>query len=183
MANTQLTRQIGEHLVVSELGRHGIIATPFSGNMPDFDVVALAPSGDSLYIQVKAINTGDWQLDAKHFLLVEYDKETDLQAKLGLRPSPITPLVFVFVKIIQSGQDEFYVLSYSDVRKIVESGYRRTKGKSFHFALRRNKILEFKVDDLRDVAQAIERQAEQAGCTEPRDSVSVAGRASQARGR
>lgn len=158
MANTQLTRQIGEHLVVSELGRYGIIATPFSGNMPDFDVVALAPSGDSLYIQVKAINTGDWQLDANRFLRLEYDKQTDLQARLGLRTPAVTPLVFVLIKIIESGRDEFYVIPYFDVQKIVAGGYRRTKGKSFHFALRRKVISKFKVDNLRDVTRAIERR-------------------------
>jgi hypothetical protein len=66
MSNTQITRQIGEHLVVSELGRHGIIATPFAGNMPYFDVVAFTPNGQSIYIQVKAINKGDWQLKGAH---------------------------------------------------------------------------------------------------------------------
>jgi hypothetical protein len=30
---TQLAGQIGEHLVVAELGRRGVVATPFSGNV------------------------------------------------------------------------------------------------------------------------------------------------------
>lgn len=163
MPKTQLTRQVGEHLVVSELGRHGIIATPFSGNMPYYDVVALAPTGESFYIQVKAINTGDWQMNANHFLQIEYNKDTEVQIKKGLRTLPISPLVFVLIKIIQSGQDEFYILSYADVQKIVHDGYRRTKGKSFHFALRRKMILNFKADNLRDVTHAIEKQTERGG--------------------
>src|ERR1035437_10022537 len=36
--SNQLTRQLGEHLVVSKLGRLGSLATPFAGNVPDFDV-------------------------------------------------------------------------------------------------------------------------------------------------
>jgi hypothetical protein len=87
-SNTHLTRQIGEHLVVAELGRHGIIATPFAGNMPDYDVVALTPTGQSIYIQVKAMNSGDWQLDANRFLSIEYNKERNQQKNAGLRPTP-----------------------------------------------------------------------------------------------
>ena len=40
--STKLTGQIGEHLVTAELGRLGIIATPFSGNVPDIDILAYA---------------------------------------------------------------------------------------------------------------------------------------------
>ena len=39
--SAKLTGQIGEHLVVAELGRRAIIATPFSGNVPDIDVLRL----------------------------------------------------------------------------------------------------------------------------------------------
>ena len=69
--NNQLTRQIGEHLVVSKLGRLGIFATPFAGNVPDFDVLASDLSGHSLPIQVKTINGGSWQFDAKKFLEID----------------------------------------------------------------------------------------------------------------
>lgn len=33
----KLTGQLAEHLVCAELGRRGLIATPFSGNVPTFD--------------------------------------------------------------------------------------------------------------------------------------------------
>ena len=35
-----LTKQIGEYLVAAELGRQGLIATTFTGNVPDFDILA-----------------------------------------------------------------------------------------------------------------------------------------------
>ena len=38
----RLAGQIGEHLVVAELGRREIIATPFAGNVPDIDILAYA---------------------------------------------------------------------------------------------------------------------------------------------
>ena len=126
--------------------------------MPLYDIVALTPSGVTLQIQVKAINKGDWQLDAKHFLEIEYDKDTDTQRIQALKTISIANLVFVLIKIIQSGQDELYVASYPDIQKIVKEGYRRTNGKSNHFALRRKMIAEFKVTSLENVAQAITEQ-------------------------
>ena len=49
----QLTRQAGKHLVVAELGRRGYVATPFSGNIPMFDVLAADLRGRAVPIQVK----------------------------------------------------------------------------------------------------------------------------------
>ena len=40
--SSKLAGQIGEHLVTAELGRQGIIATPFSGNVSDIDILAYA---------------------------------------------------------------------------------------------------------------------------------------------
>lgn len=149
MSKTHLTRQIGEHLVVAELGRQGIVATPFAGNMPDYDVVALTPSnGQSIYVQVKAMNSGDWQLNANRFLIVEYDKELNQQKNAGPRPPPVTPLFFVLVKIIGSGKDEFYVLSYSDIQQIVLEHYTSPARESTHFALREAYVRPYRVDAL-----------------------------------
>lgn len=36
----QLTKQVGEYLVAAELCRRGFIATTFTGNVPDFDIIA-----------------------------------------------------------------------------------------------------------------------------------------------
>ena len=36
---TQLSKQLSEHLVAAELARRGIGATPFSGNVPDIDIL------------------------------------------------------------------------------------------------------------------------------------------------
>jgi len=50
--NNQLARQIGESLVCAELGRRGIIATAFSGNVPAFDILAAGQSCKTLPIQM-----------------------------------------------------------------------------------------------------------------------------------
>ena len=51
--SNQLSGQIGEALVVAELGRLGIVATAFAGNVPDIDILA-CKEGKSTAVQVKA---------------------------------------------------------------------------------------------------------------------------------
>ena len=55
---TQLSKQLSENLVTAELARRGVIATPFSGNVPDFDILAFK-NGKSTPIQVKSAKTGN----------------------------------------------------------------------------------------------------------------------------
>ena len=43
--DTQLTKQIGDYLVTAELGRLGLIATTFTGNVPHYDISACNPTG------------------------------------------------------------------------------------------------------------------------------------------
>src|SRR4051812_37720472 len=56
----QLAGQIAEHLVVAELGRLGLAATGFSGNIPTFDVLAVDENCRVVPIQVKASNGDSW---------------------------------------------------------------------------------------------------------------------------
>jgi hypothetical protein len=69
--STQLTRQIGEHLVAAKLGRMGYVAAPFAGNVPLFDLLAADERGFTIPIQVKAINGTSWQYQADDFLEIE----------------------------------------------------------------------------------------------------------------
>lgn len=46
--NTQLAGQVGESLVVAELGRRGIVATALAGNVPDIDILAYRDGTPSL---------------------------------------------------------------------------------------------------------------------------------------
>jgi len=38
--SNQLTKQLGEYLVACELARRGFVVATFSGNIPDFDLIA-----------------------------------------------------------------------------------------------------------------------------------------------
>jgi hypothetical protein len=113
---TQLTRQIGEHLVAAELGRRGLIATPFAGNVPDFDLLVANDEGQAMPIQVKAINGGDWQFDVKKYLRIELVGTK--QYVRGAIPLANPGLVCVFVLLRESRNDEFYIFHLRDLQKI-----------------------------------------------------------------
>ncbi len=137
--NNQLTRQIGEHLVVSKLGRLGILATPFAGNVPDFDVLASDLSGHSLPLQVKTINGGSWQFNAKMFL--EIEQQGDCQVVKGEKKLRNPDLVCVFVLLKPDERDEFYILPLRTLQQYCLNIYhdKDSKGDSFPREVRRRK--------------------------------------------
>ena len=119
---TQLSGQIGESLVVSELGRRGILATAFSGNVPDIDILAYA-NENTCHLQVKAWRHGAVSFDAKRFLSIRF--EDDLQFIDGPNAELDLDLIFVFVRIgEESGKDKFFVATQACVQKMIEGGYR-----------------------------------------------------------
>jgi hypothetical protein len=133
----QLTGQIGEHLVTAELGRRGIIATPFAGNVPEIDILAFA-NGISSPIQVKAINGVSWQFDIRRFLDVELKKTC--QKILGKNKQLDRKLMCIFVDLGEKlGQDEFYIFRYGWLQDHFHRTYtarRKPKNiKSYHCAI------------------------------------------------
>jgi len=64
---TQLAGQIGESLVVAELGRRGIVATTFAGNVPDIDILAYR-DGATVAVQVKSVRAGNVSFNARRFM-------------------------------------------------------------------------------------------------------------------
>ena len=135
--STKLTGQIGEHLVTAELGRRGIIATPFSVNVPDIDVLAHA-NGITGHIQVKAINKDSWQFDIRKFLDVELTERG--QTVKGLKNDFDRKIICVFVSIGQNlGEDKFYIFYQGWLQDYFFSTYKGRKPpkniKSFHCAI------------------------------------------------
>lgn len=126
----QLTRQIGEHLVVSKLGRLGILATPFAGNVPDYDILASDLSGHSLPLQVKTINGGSWQFNANTFLEIEH--QGDCQVVKGMKKLRHPDLICVFVLLKPDERDEFYIFPLRALQQYCVTGYLKdSKGEPF----------------------------------------------------
>ncbi|MBW2302031.1 MAG: hypothetical protein JRF46_17385 [Deltaproteobacteria bacterium] len=103
----QLTGKIGEHLVTAELARRGIFASPFSGNVPDIDIVGYC-NGKLMSFQVKAIRKTSWQFDVRKFLIIEV--QHDRQVVKGINTTLDRNIICIFVKIGEElGEDEFYI--------------------------------------------------------------------------
>jgi hypothetical protein len=106
--SNQLTRQVGEHLVASKLGRMGYIAAPFAGNVPLFDILAANERGFSIPIQVKAINEGSsWQYQADTFLKIDLVGKTQV---LRGKKSLLNPNLICI-----------YVLLHPDERRVLDA--------------------------------------------------------------
>lgn len=139
-AKNQLARQIGEHLVVAELGRRDIIATPFAGNVPDFDLVAVAQSGRAVPIQVKAIRGGSWQFDARTFLQIEQDGDIQRVVALQRLSNPSLWCIFVSLRPSEDDRDRFFIFRWRHLQKICADSYgtvvRRPRNpQSTHYAI------------------------------------------------
>lgn len=119
--NTQLAGQIGESLVVAELGRRGIVATALAGNVPDIDLLAYR-SGRTLALQVKSVRTGSISFDAKRFVTIAF--EGDRQIITGTGTALDAALIFVFVSIGQRmGDDCFFILEQGALQSIVHANH------------------------------------------------------------
>lgn len=143
--NLQLTKQVGEYLVAAELCRRQLIATTFTGSVPDYDIVAVAEQGTSVLVQVKAINGGSWQFgDARVFLNITQQGKKQIPGRLTIPKYP--KLICVFVLLREYGKDRFFVIKWTDLQKLVAKNYRANmkrfggvrprKPKSYHAGLR-----------------------------------------------
>lgn len=124
--NNQLTGQIAEHLVVAELGRRGLAATGFSGNIPTFDVLAVDANCRVVPIQVKASNGDNWPSDARTWMDISVEPDSLRQHFRG--PSMLTTLglIYVCVAIAPQGadrRDRFFVLTMEDLQRVCIEAY------------------------------------------------------------
>jgi hypothetical protein len=151
--NNQLTKQIGEYLVACELARRGLLVATFSGNVPDFDLIATDIYGSSCPIQVKTIKGGSWQFSIDKFADVTFDGNKQIIG--NSKPLSIPDLVCVFVVAAEKyGEDQFFVLEWSKVQDIIISshirwldshgGVRPRKPDSLHCAIVQSALQPYK---------------------------------------
>jgi hypothetical protein len=152
----QLTRQIGEHLVVAEPGRRGLIAAPFAGNVPLFDLIAADVCGRSIPVQVKAINGPSWQFNVEKFLRVEV--VDGLQHVRGKVKLTMPNLICIFVLLRKTGNEEFYILRMSDLQehfaRTYVGGRRPRNPNSMHCAIWPRDLQQYK-DQWEAVSKAL----------------------------
>lgn len=119
--NNKLAGQIGEHLVCAELGRRGLIATPFSGNVPAFDVVAANEQCRTVPIQVKASRADNWPSKALDWMEISFDPKTKKQNYLSRKKIENPDLIHVFIAIAnadnKAGKDRFFIFTKSQLQE------------------------------------------------------------------
>jgi len=123
--SNKLTGQIGEYLVCAELGKRDLIATPFAGNVPTFDVLATDEFCRTVPIQVKTTRGDKWPTDARHWINIQYDKSTKTQKNLGRQEIKNPNLIYVFVAIANDdkNKDRFFILTKIQLQEIVFTHY------------------------------------------------------------
>jgi hypothetical protein len=149
---TKLTGAVGEFLVAAELCRRNLLATPFAGNVPHYDVIASGERGGHLAIQVKAINGSNWQFDIRQFLNVQFDGQRQLLGEP--KPEPYPGLRCILVALGKNGnRDRFFILTWLQLRDLLVAEYRQYLAKyggtrpkapaSYHTALSVKKVEDF----------------------------------------
>jgi hypothetical protein len=123
--SNKLAKQIGEHLVCAELGRRNLIATPFSGNVPAFDILAADELCRTVPIQVKASRGDSWFSDARNWMDMSFNPETKAQTSLGPIKIANPNLIYVCVAIAppESGRDRFFILTKSQLQDVCIKTY------------------------------------------------------------
>jgi len=151
--SNQLIKQMGEYLVACELARRGLVVATFSGNVPDFDLIATDFKGASCPIQVKTIKGGAWQFSIDKFADIAFDGR---KQRIGDKKRlPIPQLVCVFVLAAERyGEDQFFVLAWSKVQDILianhtrwldaHGGVRPRKPDSLHCSIVDRDLLDYK---------------------------------------
>ena len=120
----QLTKQAGEYLVAGELCRRGYLAATFSGNVRDYDIVAMSEDGRAFTVQVKTILGGGFQIgDARRFIqipAVAADGKQQVDGLVDLRDESI----WVFVYLDGINAPAYFVTTAKDVQLLIFEGYR-----------------------------------------------------------
>ncbi|WP_216328481.1 hypothetical protein [Deinococcus aestuarii] len=129
--SSKLTGQIGEFLVCAELGRQlDVVATPFAGNVPAFDLLVADERCHSIPIQVKAARGPQWLSPANNWVNLEVIGNR--QVDHGDRKLDHPNLIYVFVAIAdknalraeERAKDRFFVLTQREVQNIMAPAYR-----------------------------------------------------------
>lgn len=120
----KLTGQIGEHLVSAMLGTMGYYASPYSGNVPGFDITAVnSETLQSFPIQVKTSNGGALVQSVIN-KWVEHRVDEENYQHLGeflKLPNPNKIWIMVQIKNNELSSARYFICTESQIQeKIVE---------------------------------------------------------------
>ena len=149
--SNKLTGQIGEYLACAELGRKGFIATSFTGNVPEYDLIVCDASLRTLPIQVKTSRSHTWPSRADHWLDIEMDHEAKQQINKGPRKITNPELIYICIALADSHNDDrFFICRKRDIQNACIASYTRWMDPKDWKRPRNYKSLDnrYNVDDL-----------------------------------
>ena len=121
--SNKLVGQTGEYLVAAQLSRRGLIATTFTGNVPNYDIIASNEDGKHVSVQVKASRVSSWQFaDITKFCDISFKGKHQIVGKL--KRCPVRRLVVIFVMIDVNGADRYYILTWRKLRSLIVKNHR-----------------------------------------------------------
>ena len=126
--NNKLAGQIGEYLVCAELGRRGYIATSFTGNVPEFDLIVANDDLKTIPVQVKTSRSDNWPSRASLWIKIEIDEKNKKQIDHGDLTISNPDLIYVCVALTppdDEARDRFFILRKKDLQEICSNNYRR----------------------------------------------------------
>ena len=125
--SNKLAGQIGEYLVCAELGKRGLIATSFTGNVPEFDLIVADNTLKTVPIQVKTSRGNNWPTKADKWIDVEIDHVAKKQVDHGDQVIENPNLIYVCVALADpdtEDRDRYFILLKSDLQTICANNYR-----------------------------------------------------------
>lgn len=125
--NNKLAGQVGEFLVCAELGKRGFIATSFTGNVPEFDLIVADEHLNAIPIQVKTSRSDNWPTRANLWINLEINHQAKMQIDKGDTQLSNPNLIYVYVALAEpetNERDQFFILQKSDLQKIFCKNYR-----------------------------------------------------------
>lgn len=125
--SNKLAGQIGEYLVCAELGKRGYIATSFTGNVPEFDLIVTNDKLDAIPIQVKTSRGHSWPSKASLWIKIEIDEVNKKQIDHGNKRISNPDLIYVCVALSEPEKiekDRYFILEKSKLQVICAENYR-----------------------------------------------------------
>ncbi|MFU1519959.1 hypothetical protein ACM25P_15970 [Vreelandella alkaliphila] len=125
--SNKLAGQVGEFLVCAELGRRGLIATSFTGSVPEFDLIVADESLKTLPVQVKTSRGHSWPTTASRWIDVTIDEKEKKQIDHGDSDISHPDLIYVCVLLAapESEQaDRYFIMLKRHLQVICAKNYR-----------------------------------------------------------
>jgi hypothetical protein len=153
--STYRVARTAEHLVTAELLRRGFIATPFAGNVPEFDLIVTDDDLRTIPIQVKSKGSkgGCWHSNSKLWMEIDF-KRDGRQVIKGKTKILYPNLIYILVEVGENhSEDRFFLMKKGDVQDLhyqkhlewnLAHGQRRPRNpRATHCGLWTKDILEF----------------------------------------